>query len=466
MGDSLEHLFSPRSVCVIGASRDPEAWGHVLLRNLLNGGFRGRIYAVNPRANEVLGIPCHRSVFELPEEIDLAVIALPSGLVYDAVVECGEKGAKYAIVVSAGFGESGRSDLERKVVQAARARGMRIIGPNCMGIYSSHSDLVSTFTSLVPPRGEISFVSQSGAVGTTVLAWAKEHGVGFSKFVSIGNESDLSIPELLEYFETDDSTKVIALYLESVKDGRRLVSSLSSCTLKKPVVAMKVGVTSAGAAAASSHTGAIAVEDKIIDGVFRQYSVIRARDPAELFRISFAFSSLPIPSGRSAAVVTTGGGWGIECADALEMKGISLPPLPREVFEVADATLPGFWSKRNPIDMVASPDPFDYSRILEAVLKSPEFDMAFLLGFGTIGSIAMPSLIRSEIEAAKSISEIVRATNKPLFVVDMLGPSQSAASRALIKAGIPVFPSSLSAAEAASAMVRYREFRRRKSSRT
>lgn len=138
---------------MIGASRDPEAWGHVLLRNLLNGGFRGRIYAVNPRANEVLGMRCHRSVFEVPEEVDLAVIALPSSLVYDAVVECGEKGAKYAIVVSAGFGESSRSDLERKVVQAARARGMRIIGPNCMGIYSSHSDLVSTFTSLVPPMG-------------------------------------------------------------------------------------------------------------------------------------------------------------------------------------------------------------------------------------------------------------------------------------------------------------------------
>ncbi|MEN3037463.1 MAG: CoA-binding protein [Candidatus Methanosuratincola petrocarbonis] len=466
MGASIERLFSPRSVCVVGASRDPEAWGHVLLRNLLNGGYCGKIYAVNPRADEVLGIRCHRSVTELPEGIDLAVIALPSSLVYDAVVECGERGVKFAIVVSAGFGESGHSDLERKVVQAARSRGVRIIGPNCMGVFSSNSDLVSTFTSLVPPKGGISFVSQSGAVGTTVLAWAKENGVGFSKFVSIGNESDLSIPELLGYFENDESTRVIALYLESVRDGRGFVSSFSSCTLKKPVVAMKVGVTSAGVAAASSHTGAIAVEDKIVEGVFRQFSVIRARDPADLFRISFAFSSLPLPAGRSAAVVTTGGGWGIECADALETRGILLPPLPRRVFEVADAVLPEFWSKRNPIDMVASPDPLDYSRILEAALESPEFDMAFLLGFGTIGSIAMPSLIRSEIEAAKAISELVRTTNKPLFVVDLLGPSQSAASRAFIKAGIPVFPNASSAAEAASAMVRYSSFRMRKCFRT
>ncbi len=432
----------------------------------MNGGFRGKIYAVNPRADEVLGIRCHKSVIELPEEIDLAVIALPSSLVYDAVVECGERGVKFAIVVSAGFGESGHSELERKVIQAAKARGIRVIGPNCMGVYSSHSDLVSTFTSLVPPKGGISFVSQSGAVGTTVLAWAKEHGVGFSKFVSIGNESDLSIPELLEYFENDESTRVIALYLETVRNGRSFVSSLSSCTLKKPVVAMKVGTTSAGVAAASSHTGAIAVEDKIVEGIFRQFSVIRARDPGELFRISFAFSSLPIPAGRNAAVVTTGGGWGIECADALETRGIVLPPLPKPVFEVADKVLPEFWSKRNPIDMVATPDPFDYSRILAAALKSPEFDMAFLLGFGTIGSIAMPTLIRSELEAAKEISGLVRTTNKPLFVVDLLGPSQSAASRAFIKAGIPVFPNASSAAEAASAMVRYSEFRKRKSLRT
>lgn len=403
---------------------------------------------------------------ELPEGIDLAVIALPSSLAYNAVIECGEKGVKFAIVVSAGFGESGRSELERKMVQEARARALRIIGPNCMGIYSSYSDLVSTFTSLVPPKGGISFVSQSGAVGTTVLAWAKEHGVGFSNFVSIGNEADLSTPELLEYFGDDESTQVVTLYLESVRDGRALVSSLSSCTMRKPVVAMKVGVTSAGVAAASSHTGAMAVEDRIIDGIFRQFSVTRARDPGELFRISFAFSSLPLPLGRSAAVVTTGGGWGIECADAIEMSGMVLPPLPEAVFEVADAVLPEFWSKRNPIDMVASPDPFSYARILEAVLKSPEFDMAFLLGFGTIGSIAMPSLIRSELGAAKEISELVRATNKPLFVVDLLGPSQSAASRAFIKAGVPVFPNASSAVEAASAMVRYSEFRRRKGFRT
>ncbi|MDI9609001.1 MAG: CoA-binding protein [Candidatus Verstraetearchaeota archaeon] len=466
MGHPLERLFSPRSVCVVGASRDPEAWGHVLLRNLLNGGFKGSIYAVNPKADEVLGIRCYRSVSELPGEVDLAVIALPNRLIYDTVVECGEVGVKFAIIISAGFGESGHFELERKIVQIARSLGVRIIGPNCMGIYSSHSDLVSTFTSLVPPKGGIAFVSQSGAVGTTVLAWAKEHGVGFSKFVSIGNEADLSTPELLKYFENDNSTSVIALYLESVREGRGLVSSLSSCTLKKPVVAMKVGVTSAGIAAASSHTGAIAVEDKIIEGIFRQFSVIRARDPGELFRISFAFSNLPLPNGRSAAVVTTGGGWGIECADALEMRGIALPPLPRAVFEAADAVLPEFWSKRNPIDMVASTDPFDYSRILEAVLRSPEFDMAFLLGFGTIGSIAMPSLIRSELEAAKEISELARSTNKPLFVVDLLGPSQSAASRAFIKTGIPVFPSASSAAEAASAMVRYCEFRRRKCFRT
>lgn len=462
----LDRLFSPKSVCVIGASRDPESWGHAILRNLLGGGFRGIISAVNPNADRILGVRCYRSVSEIPESVDLAIIALPSRLVYGAVLECGLKQIPFIVIISAGFGEAGRKELEKSLVMAARSYGSRIIGPNCMGLFDSSSDLVATFTSLVPPKGGISFISQSGAVGTTVLAWAKANGVGFSKFVSVGNESDLALPDFLEYLAADSRTKVIALYIESVRDGRRLIGSLESSTTKKPVVAMKVGITHAGSAAASSHTGAIAAEDLVIEGIFRQFCVIRVRDPDALFQHAFAFSQLPLPAGRSAIVVTTGGGWGVECADALELNGIALPPLPSELYSVADQILPDYWSRRNPIDMVASPAPEDYLAVLASAMGCKEFDMAFLIGFGTIGSIAMPSLTASEMKAANEISKLVWEHKKPLFVVDFLGPANSPASRAFIKSGIPVFQNVRSAAEVASAMVRYNEFKKRKGIRT
>ena len=456
----MDTLFFPKSVCVIGASRDPTAWGHIIVKNLINGGFAGKILPINPNTDELLGIKCYASIKDIPWPIDLAIMVVPSRLVPALMQECTEKKVLYVVIISAGFRETGEqgNDLERQTMEIARKGKIRVVGPNCMGIYNAYNNMTATFTSLVPRQGGVSFISQSGAVGTTMLAWAKIEGIGFSKFISLGNEADISLPEVLGYLAEDASTTVIALYMESVRGGSFLVKSLRLASKNKPVIVMKVGTTASGVTTALSHTGALAVEDALIDGIFRQFCIIRAKDPDELFHMATSFAELPLPRGRSAAVVATGGGWAVECADLSETKGLTLSPLPDEVLEVADSLLPSYWSRKNPVDMVAIPNPEAYFKIVEAAIKASIYDMVFLVGFGTIGSIAMPIITEREAEYALKISELVHSSNKPVYIVDFLGPSLSASARAFVKNSLPVFINIRSAINAAAEMVRYQEY--------
>jgi len=460
MRPDLGKLFFPESVCIIGASRDTSAIGHIVLKNLINGGFGGAIFPVNPKADEILGMRCYRSILDVPSSVDLAIVVVPAPFAPAVIGECGEKRVPNAIVITAGFRESGEKGraLEAEVLKVAREKGIRIVGPNCMGLYSSRNNLTATFTSLVPPEGGMSFISQSGAVGVTMLAWAKKEGIGFSKFISLGNEADLSLSDFIEYFTEDRRTQVITVYMESVKDGRSLVRALKAATIKKPVVVMKVGTTSSGAKAAASHTGAMAVEDSVIDGVFKQCGVIRAKDTEELFQLGSSFTALPLPTGRSAAVISSGGGWGVESSDLMEARGIALPPLPGESVRFLDSVLPSYWSRKNPVDMVASSNSEAYCLAVEELIGKPEFDMVFLIGYGVLSSIAVPALAAADSKYAKKIATLVKAYGKPIFVVDVLGRDLSESARQFERAGIPVYRTVRSGVEQAYQMVRYKEY--------
>ncbi len=460
MRPDLGKLFFPESVCVIGASRDTTAIGHIILKNLLNGGFGGAIFPVNPKADEILGLRCYPSILKVPPPVDLAIVVVPAPLAPAVLGECGEKGVQNAIVITAGFRESGEEGraLEIEALRVAREGGIRLVGPNCMGLYSSRNNLTATFTSLVPPEGAVSFISQSGAVGVTMLAWAKKEGIGFSKFISLGNEADLSLSDFLEYFVEDRRTRVITVYMESVKDGRSLLRVLKAAAVKKPVVVMKVGTTASGAKAAASHTGAMAVEDAVIDGVFRQCGVIRVRDTEELFQLGASFAALPLPRGRSAAVVSSGGGWGVESSDLMEGRAMALPPLPESSIRVLDGVLPSYWSRKNPVDMVASSNPEAYFLAVEELISKPGFDMVFLIGYGVLGSIALPSIVATDSRYAKKIASLVKAHGKPIYVVDVLGRDQSESARQFERAGIPVYRTVRSAVDQAYQMLRYQEY--------
>ncbi|MBC7113677.1 MAG: CoA-binding protein [Candidatus Methanomethyliales bacterium] len=452
----MDELFFPKKICIVGASRDPHALGHIILKNVLSGGFSGHVYPVNPKCEDLLGLKCYRSVRELPAVPDLAIVSVPALTVPSVIEECGDKGIPYAVIITAGFKETGERgmELEREVLKVAKEKGVRIVGPNCMGLYNSLNNLTATFTLMVPKQGNISFISQSGAVGTTMLAWAKKAGIGFSKFISIGNESDVSLPELLFYLCDDPTTKVITIYMESVKDGRSFIDALRKVASNKPTIILKVGSTPSGAKAAASHTGAIAVESSILEGIFRQFSVVQAKDTEELFELAYAFSSLPLPHGRSAAVVSSGGGWAIECADALENSGIHLKPLSESLTRELDGLLPPYWSKRNPLDMVASINSEAYYRAVRLLVES-DFDMVFLIGYGVLGSIAIPAAVEKDVEYAKKISELVRIYEKPIFVVDVLGEELSECARTFRRHNLPVFRTVRSAVRVASEMVRY-----------
>jgi acetyl coenzyme A synthetase (ADP forming)-like protein len=460
MHPDLGKLFFPESVCIIGASRDTSAIGHIVLKNLINGGFGGAIFPVNPKADEILGLHCYPSIRDVPLSVDLAIVVVPAPFAPAVIEECGEKGVPNAIVITAGFRESGEKGraLEEEVLRVARGKGVRIVGPNCMGLYSSRNNLTATFTSLVPPEGGMSFISQSGAVGITMLAWAKKEGIGFSKFISLGNEVDLALNDFLEYFTEDRRTRVITIYMESVKDGRSLVRALKAATAKKPVVVMKVGTTSSGAKAAASHTGALAVEDTVIDGVFRQCGVIRVKDTEELFQLGSSFTALPLPRGRSVAVVSSGGGWGVESSDLMEGRGMVLPPLPEQSVCLLDGILPSYWSRKNPVDMVATSNSEAYYLAVEELIGKPDFDMVFLIGYGVLGSIALPTLAATDSKYAKKIATLVKAHGKPIFVVDVLGRDQSESARQFERAGIPVFRTVRSGVDQAYHMVRYQEY--------
>lgn len=407
---SLQPFFRPRSVAVIGASQRRGSIGGELFRNILEADFRGAAYPVNRSGEPVAGVHAYRSVAEIGEEVDLAVICLPGEHVLEAAQEALEQGVRALCVISAGFAEIGRDGAKRqeRLLALVRSHGARLVGPNCLGIASTGSGLNATFAPRAFPPGRIGFSSQSGALGLAVLERANARGLGLSAFVSIGNKADVSSNDLLEWWEEDEGTDVVMLYVESFGNPRKFARIARRLARRKPILAMKSGTTRAGARAASSHTAALAGSDAAVDALFRQAGVIRARTLGELVDVAALLSSQPIPHGRRVAVLTNAGGLGILCADACEAAGLELPQLADETRIALAQELPAEASVENPVDMLGGATAATYETVLPLLLADPWVD--------AVVALFVPPVVAGAEEVAAAISRSAASSHgKPLL---------------------------------------------------
>jgi acetate---CoA ligase (ADP-forming) len=410
-------FLEPRSVAVIGASRDPNSIGGALFRNLLEGRFNGPVYPVNAKAESVQSVAAYPSVTAVPGEVDLAVVVIPAPLVPEIARECARKGVRALLVISSGFaevGDEGRA-LQDELLEIARGHGMRIVGPNCMGLMNLQPDLSlnATFAPVVPPHGRLAFSSQSGALGIAVMDLAKELGLGLSSFVSVGNKADISGNDLIQYWEQDDDTGVILLYLESFGNPRKFARIARRVSNQKPVVAVKSGRSQAGERAAASHTGSLAAGDVAVDALFRQAGVIRTDTLDELFDVANLLGHQPLPEGKRVAILTNAGGLGVMCADACEAEGLELPELSPGTVARLRELLPAEAGITNPVDMIASATAEHYGEALRVLAADEKVDSIIV--------IFIPPLVTRAEDVAQALMETSAAMKDKTVLSCFLG---------------------------------------------
>ena len=454
MNTDLDAFFVPRSIAVAGASRNPQKLGYVMLDNLMRARFPGPLYPVNPNAESVLGLRAYAHFDEIPGPVDLAVLTVPAAAAAEVIDECGRKGVKAAVVITAGFREIGAEGAarERELRARAAAGGVRLIGPNSLGIINTFANLNATFAESAPYRYEIAVVSQSGAMAAAILDWARAIDVGFSKFVSLGNMADVHEIDVLDYLCDDDETKVIVSYLEGFTDGRRFLEAAKRVTARKPLVIMKVGRSAAGARAASSHTGALASSDAVVDAAFRQAGIVRAYSMEELFDYTLAFSYLPLPRGRRIAVVTNAGGPGVMATDAIERYGLQLARLSPVSRDRLAEGLPAAASSANPIDVLGDAAADRYQLATEIALADPNVDGVVVL--------LTPQAPTEPERTARVITHLARTSDKPVAGVYMGGEAVSRGRMMLDAARVPVYAYPERALRAMAALESYARFLR------
>ncbi|MCX6695172.1 MAG: acetate--CoA ligase family protein [Candidatus Altiarchaeota archaeon] len=399
-------IFDIRSVAVIGAPRETYKVGHKVFSNIIRD-FKGKIYPINPKAEDVEGFKCYPSILDVPDEIDLAVIVIPAKFVPKVVEECGQKKVKTVVIISAGFKETGvdGAHLERQCIDTASKYGMRIIGPNCIGFIDTYNSLNATFAPGMPKQGKISFMSQSGALCTSILDWARMEDVGFSKFVSLGNKADLSENEFLELFEEDENTTVILAYLEGLKNGVEFVKKATKVSRKKPIIVLKSGRTESGAKAVASHTGTLAGSDQAYTSALIQSGVIRAETMEELFDYALAFSNQPVPKGGNVAIVTNAGGPGIIATDACEKAGLKLACLSFDTIEKLKNSLPPEANMYNPIDVLGDATEERFSKVLDIILQDDGVDSVIV--------VLTPQAVTDPAKIGETIAS--KKTDKPIL---------------------------------------------------
>ncbi len=452
---SLAQFFSPQSIAVVGASTDPTKLGHVILNNLLSGEFlaQGRtLYPINPKAKEILGQPAYTSVMDVPDPIDLAVIAIPYPAVPAAVAECGEKGIPAAIVISAGFREAGLEGAarERELLEVADKYGVRLIGPNCFGVIDTFTPLNATFSAGMPPSGPMGFMSQSGALGAAILDWAMAGRLGLSKFVSLGNKADVSESDLLREWADDPSLSVILIYTEGLPDGQEFIRVARRVSKVKPVVAIKSGITQAGARAVSSHTGSLAGSEQAYTAAFRQAGVIRADSLEELLDFALAFGYLPRLEGERVAIVTNAGGPGILATDAVERYGLKLARFEPERLKELEQFLPDAASAANPVDLLGDAREDRYEFVLDKIIGDPNVDAIIVL-------VTPQAMTDVELTAKVIVDAASRAT-VPVLACLMGQASLGRGPEILNSNNVPRFPFPERAARALYAMNSYRKY--------
>ena len=368
-----KEFFEPKSIAVVGASPHTEKVGHVLLYNLVRYSFPGALYPINPHAEEILGLRAYPSLTAVPEPIELAAIVVPAPQVLPVIEDCGKKGIRAAIIISAGFKESGAEGTkrERQLIQRAKELGIEFLGPNCFGVIDTHSRMNATFSAGVPPEGEVAFFSQSGALCVAVLDWAVAENIGFSKFISIGNKAALTEVDILEALADDPHSRVVMGYLEGVSDGPAFMKAARRLTRKKPLIIIKAGGTSAGARAAASHTGTLAGSERVFGPAFRQCGIVRADSMEDIFNFAKAFAYEPMPASPNVAIITNAGGPGILVADACEKSGLSVPSLRKATVDTLRQHLPPMASMLNPIDVIGDAMADRYQVAIEAAMNDP-----------------------------------------------------------------------------------------------
>jgi acetyl coenzyme A synthetase (ADP forming)-like protein len=450
---SMRPVFEPRSIAIIGASRRVGQLGREIVDNLLKNAYRGKLYVVHPSAAEIDGVKAYPSVQSIPDDVDLAIVAVPAREVEHVIDDCISKHVPAAVVISAGFGETGAEGraMERRLLEKIRAAGMRMVGPNCMGVINTDAgvSMQGTFAPVFPPAGTIAMSSQSGALGLAILDYAKSLNIGFSTFVSVGNKTDVSGNDLIQYWAEDPNTEVILLYLESFGNPRKFAEITRRVGKKKPIVVVKAGRSASGAKAASSHTGALATNDAAAGAMLRQAGVIRTDTLEELFDIASLFAHQPLPRGRRVAIVTNAGGPGILAADACEANGLQLAALAPETANHLRSFLPAAASVGNPVDMIASASPEHYAKTLRAVLADPSVDAVI--------AIYIPVLAIDAPQVAASIREAAKTANGKTLVATFM--SVQGLPEPL--SPVPSFPFPERAANALARATKYAEWRRK-----
>jgi len=446
----LDAFFRPKSVAVVGASRDPEKLGYAVLANLKEGGYPGRLCPVNPKADEILGYKAYPSVLDIPDPVDLAVLVIPYPHVPAALEQCGQKGVPAAVVISAGFREAGLEGLAREMelIETAHKYRMRLIGPNCLGVIDTSTPLNATFAAGMPPKGPIAFMSQSGALGTAVLDMAMAGRIGFSRFASLGNKADVSEIDLLEAWGNDADSRVILIYVEGLPDGQKFIQVARQVTRHKPVVAIKSGVTASGSRAVSSHTGSLAGSEAAYKAAFEQAGVIRAPSMEALFDYARALAYQPPLKGDHIGIVTNAGGPGILATDALEHAGLEIPRLSPETAEALSAYLPGAASVANPVDVLGDALADRYEHAIRLVLDDPQVDGLII--------ILTPQAMTEIEQTAHAVGRMAQGAEKPVLGCFMGEARIEAGIDVLWQYGIPNYPFPERAAAALAAMSAYR----------
>jgi acetyltransferase len=433
---NLDKIFNPKSIAIVGASDEDGSVGCALMRNFVELGFEGKVYPVNLRKPEVFGIKAYASVIDVPEPVDLAVVATPARTVPDVLEQCGRAGIDGVIIISAGFKEIGPEGklLEERITEIRKKYGMRIVGPNCLGVVRPSIRLNATFISKMPKPGKIAFISQSGALGSAILDWAIHENVGFSNFVSIGSMIDVDFGDLIDYFGTDPKTKSILMYIEGLTDARKFMSAARHFARTKPIVVVKAGKFSESAKAAASHTGSLTGEDMIYDKAFKRCGMVRVDEIADLFNCAEVLGTQPLPRGPNLAIVTNAGGPGVMATDALISQGGKLAKLNQKTMETLNAVLPSFWSRGNPIDILGDAKAERYRAVVEACLDDENVDGVVIIY--TAQAVAEP------VEVAKSIVDLCKSrsySNKTILTSFMGYGAVEEANRALNENNIPTY---------------------------
>lgn len=453
----MDYFFNPNSIAVVGASKHPRKIGHVVFRNFLESGYKGKLYPVNPTADKLFGMKAYKTVLDIPDTVDTVIVVVPAKFVIPVIEQCGKKKIKCAIIITSGFREVGNIDLENKLARTLKKYKIRAIGVNGLGTFDAYTGMDTFFLPRYklerPDKGDISFISQSGATGSVVMDWMAMKGYKISKFVSYGNATDVDEADLTEYLGQDKSTKVICCYFEGVKEGRKFYETTKKLSKKKPIIVLKGGSTEAGTKAVSSHTGSLAGAAEVYKAAFKQAGVIQAEGLEELFDYARILSTQPLPKGSRVQIITDGGGFGVLTADWLIKEGLEMAKMEKKTIERLRKIFPPYVSLRNPMDITGDADTERYREAINAAMDDPNVDIVVPIILFQVPALT-PDVVDVVAEAAKG--------KKPVIVISAGGRYTEVLKKALEEFGIPTFSYPHAAAKAIRVLVEYGKYKRKK----